>query len=357
MNNLDKQYQELLKEILNTGFDKSDRTGTGTISIFGTHLKHQMKEGFPILTTKKVYWKGIVHELLWFLKGDTNIKYLVDNNVNIWNGDAYKNYCKKIQDSFKPGNEVVLKSFAANGFLSGNGKPYEMEKFVEKVKYDKYFATLFGELGHVYGNQWRKCKNYNSQKRVATYDQLNDVIKTLKNNPDDRGMIVNAWNVGEIDEMVLRPCHYSFQFWTRELSLEERNNYYMRFYKGLPYNEHKNLDELNIPKRAISLSWNQRSVDTFLGLPFNIASYGLLLSMVAKVVNMIPETITFNGGDTHIYKNHLSQCIEQLTKDGYNLPSLKFKNEEYNSIDDFTFDDIILENYKSEETIKAPLSN
>jgi len=361
MNNLDRKYQELLREILNVGYKKEDRTGTGTTSIFGTSLKHKMNDGFPILTTKKVYWKGIVHELIWFLRGDTNIKYLVDNNVNIWNGDAYKKYCQTIENACKPGNEKILQEFSIYGFIGGNGKPHSLETFVNKIKgekFDRFFTLKFGDLGPVYGKQWRNWTNYNSKKKVSHYDQIKDIIERLKNNPDDRRMIVSAWNVSEIDEMTLPPCHYSFQVWTRKLTLQERIDFYSKKhsdYVMIP--EEKFLDSHNIPKRAISLQWNQRSVDTFLGLPFNIASYGLLLTMIAKVVNMIPEELMFVGGDTHIYNNHYSQCIEQLSKDGYDLPTIKFAKENYSSLEEFTFEDIVLENYKSEEAIKAPLSN
>jgi len=366
MNTLDTQYQNLLKDILETGIVKKDRTGTGTTSIFGTHLKHNMKEGFPLLTTKKVYWKGIVHELIWFLKGDTNIKYLVDNGVNIWNGDAYKKYItasRKELEEFKKKNPDALVDYFE----------YTLENFIERIKNDTEFADKWGELGPIYGKQWRSWKTkkeecyhndetypsgeYKWKTRYKGIDQISILIEKLKTNPDDRRMIVSAWNVAELSEMTLPPCHYAFEVWTRELSLEERNYYYTTKYKGIVKDNHEKLNEINIPKRAISLKFNMRSIDTMLGLPFNIASYGLLLSIIGKVVNMVPENLVFSGGDTHLYLNHLEQAKEQIQRTSFELPTIKFKKDNYNSIDEITADDIILSDYNSHDAIKAQLSN
>jgi thymidylate synthase len=295
MNNLDKQYITLLQDILNNGVTKSDRTGTGTISVFGRQIRHDMKDGFPLITTKKMFTKGIVTELLWFLRGDTNIKFLIDNNVHIWDGDAYKKYLK----------------------WAGN-EPLNMEQFIERIKADSDFAGVYGDLGPVYGKQWRSWSRPTIQlgKLIPQhFDQIATLIKDLKTNPDSRRLMVNAWNVGELDQMTLPPCHYGFQVYTRELSELERHDIKEQYgfdCRKLAKPSIKQLDDANIPTRAISLMWNQRSVDTFLGLPFNIASYGLLLEIIAKAVNMVPEELIGNLGDTHLYSNHIEQAKEQI---------------------------------------------
>ena len=324
MNNLDTQYQQLLKDIIEFGVEKKDRTGTGTKSIFGYTIRHNMKEGFPLLTTKKMAWKSIVTELLWFLRGDTNIKFLVDNGCHIWDGDAYKNYC--------------------NRFIGYEDVPSK-EWFINQIKTDEDFAKKFGDLGPIYGKQWRKWQgwmdlNDDDRRGSIWYDQIQTLIYKLKTEPDSRRLMVSAWNVAELDEMVLPPCHYGFQVYTRELSTEER----MAEYEKRGYI--KNIDPLDYaPSRAISLMWNQRSVDTFLGLPFNIASYGLLLSLIAKEVNMVPEQLIGNLGDTHLYTNHIEQAKEQIGRElGYEERyHIWFANNyetgfEYNESDKVDFD-------------------
>jgi thymidylate synthase len=311
MNNIDKQYQTLLQDIIDNGVTKSDRTGTGTISVFGRQIRHKMSEGFPLLTTKKMPFKTIVTELLWFLRGDTNIKYLVDNNCHIWTGDAYKAYREA-----RP-----LDIYA-----------YTIEEFEEQIKTNSDFALRYGELGPIYGKQWRKWKRYRKVEdiehketlHIIDYiDQIQNLINDLKTNPDSRRLMVNAWNVGELDQMVLPPCHYGFQVYTRELSENERLQILlpdvteqadglMAFGLELLM---KRADEKNIPNRAISLMWNQRSVDTFLGLPFNIASYGLLLHIISNEVNMIPDELIGNLGDVHLYSNHIDAAKEQIGRD------------------------------------------
>jgi thymidylate synthase len=292
MNNLDPQYQDLLKTILEHGVVKKDRTGTGTKSIFGYTVRHNMKDGFPLLTTKKMAWKTMVTELIWFLRGDTNIQFLVQNGCNIWNGDAYKNYVTEL-------SKVHSKYYI----------PMEMQAFVERIKTDDAFAKEFGELGPIYGRQWRSWEGLNSNT-----DQIATLIKDLKTNPDSRRLMVNAWNVGELNNMVLPPCHYGFQMYTRELTWEEQVQWVLK-------NTDVELENLYIveeiakdstPKRAVSLMWNQRSADTFLGLPFNIASYGLLLEIIAKLVNMVPDQLVGNLGDTHLYLNHIEQAQKQI---------------------------------------------
>ena len=386
MNNLDKQYQRLLQDVIDYGVEKKDRTGTGTKSIFGYTIRHNMKEGFPLLTTKKMAWKTLVTELLWFLRGDTNIEFLVDNGCHIWDGDAYKNYRSK-------------------NFTS-KGDTLTQEEFINKIKNDGAFAKKWGELGPIYGKQWRKWQgwmdlNDDDRRGSIWYDQIQTLIHQLKTNPDSRRLLVSAWNVAELDEMVLPPCHYGFQVYTRELSVEERVAEYEK--RGYI----KNIDPLDYaPSRAISLMWNQRSVDTFLGLPFNIASYGLLLSLIAKEVNMVPDQLIGNLGDVHLYSNHIEQAKQQIgrelgyeeryhiwfannyetgfeynekekvdfdnpywtptpksTKEPYPLPkiALNFEyqyQEGYKILwDKIDVSAIELINYKSHPPIKAPLSN
>jgi len=322
MNNLDYQYNTLLEDILEIGVDKMDRTGTGTLSVFGRQITHNMSDGFPLLTTKKVAFKTMMTELIWFLKGDTNIKYLVDNGCNIWNGDAYKAYCKN------------------------NQNPESMMKFIDTIKTDSLRAKSWGELGPIYGKQWRDWNGF---------DQIANLINDLKTNPDSRRLMVNAWNVGKLNNMTLPPCHYGFQVYTRELSLSERFTWFGN--NGGSYMHHdfieQEMNEYNVPTRTLSLMWNQRSVDTFLGLPFNIASYGLLLELLAKEVNMVAGRLIGNLGDTHLYLNHIEQAEEQIKRNNFDLPTIKLSNVD---ILNGKFD-IELLGYKSHPSIKAPLSN
>jgi thymidylate synthase len=415
MNNIDKQYQALLQDILDNGVEKKDRTGTGTISVFGRQIRHKMSEGFPLLTTKKMPWKSIVTELLWFLQGNTNIKWLVDNGCNIWNGDAYKNY----ENEFNKGDVFGIR------LDDGTERVASIDEFIRRIKVDDEFAEKWGELGPIYGKQWRKWsgvikKSISGTKLFSTgftqIDQIQNLINDLKTNPDSRRLMVNAWNVGELDHMVLPPCHYGFQVYTRELSDEERIHW-MRSNKSkvvLPMRDPSvefSMDEFfrpyGVPKRAISLMWNQRSCDFPLGIPFNIASYGLLLEIIAKEVNMVPDELIGNLGDCHIYLNQIEGCKEQIgrkytheertellkqamgeenynkavdelmpfggglsgyydlhkipymSREPYVLPRLKFSpcpitgiDMEYQSISQFQ-----IENYESHPTIKYPLSN
>ena len=375
MNSLDKQYQELLQTILDYGIEKKDRTGTGTKSIFGYTIRHNMSEGFPVLTTKKMAWKTMVTELLWFLRGDTNIKYLVDNDCHIWDGDAYKNYLYKvIRDK-----DIVryLKSYSVDTNGVPTIEPYSKDEFIDMIKTDDEFAEKWGELGPVYGKQWRSWGGFKKIpigwhhhsvthfKKVPKNDQITNLINDLKTNPDSRRLMVNAWNVSELDQMVLPPCHYGFQVYTRELTWEERYEYMyntnVRAKDGFrPPLTPEMLQQYNIPTRAISLMWNQRSVDTFLGLPFNIASYGLLLTILAKEVNMVPDQLIGNLGDTHLYLNHIEQAKEQITREPFELPTLnQFPTYEGSrpSIESYVVSDFTLKDYKSHESIKAPLSN
>jgi len=367
MNNLDKTYTALLQDILDNGVEKKDRTGTGTISVFGRQIRHKMSEGFPLLTTKKMAWKTMVTELLWFLRGDTNIKYLVDNDTSIWNGDAYKNYLKK--RTFANKDNVREPVTLENGMTGERSRQFTQEEFINRIKTDDEFAKKWGELGPIYGKQWRSWKGFHEGQHdilkviegiekhkdyLEGIDQIFNLIYNLKTNPDSRRLMVSAWNVGELGSMVLPPCHYGFQVYTRELSLQERNDYYTSHYLGLDCETHEELDKLgDIPKRAISLMWNQRSVDTFLGLPFNIASYGLLLTMIADEVNMVPDELIGNLGDVHLYSNHVEQAKEQIGREPYPLPTVHVRDGIFCS----SINDVVLENYQSHPTIKAPLSN
>jgi len=356
MNCIDEHYKDLLQTILDYGVEKKDRTGTGTKSIFGYTIRHKMSDGFPLLTTKKMAWKTMVTELLWFLRGDTNIKYLVDNNCHIWDGDAYKNYSKQII-----ANNLHL--------LPASDLPSTQEEFINRIKTDDAFAKHWGELGPIYGKQWRSWDKWEFVEGENEFtiglwkkehiDQIQNLINDLKTNPDSRRLMVNAWNVGELDQMVLPPCHYGFQVYTRELSDEERLNWYKK--RNLKYSNTGPL-----PKRAISLMWNQRSVDTFLGLPFNIASYALLLEIIAKEVNMVPDQLIGNLGDVHLYLNHIEQAREQIERESFDLPTLKHLKADsfykslsedqslYSHLDNTDFE---LVNYQSHPAIKAPLSN
>ena len=336
MNKLDKEYQMLLEYILGNGVEKKDRTGTGTISVFGTQIRHDMSDGFPLLTTKRIPVKTMMTELKWFLKGDTNIKYLVDSGCNIWNGDAYKKYCKAHPSEYED-------------------DMFTQEEFIEHIKEDESFAKNWGELGPIYGKQWRLWKT-----NTVSIDQIQDLISELKTNPDSRRLMVSAWNVGELDKMTLPPCHYGFQVYTRELSDKERYDYWFKnnYETGMEYNESNipNFDDdyyTTTPKRSISLMWNQRSVDTFLGLPFNIASYGMLLTLLAEEVGMIPDELIGNLGDTHLYLNHIQQAKEQINREPYQLPTIEIHMSDILN-GEFDYE---LAYYQYHPTIKAPLSN
>jgi len=363
-----------------------------------------------------MYFKGIVTELLWFLRGDTNIKYLVDNDCHIWDGDAYKAYSKERFKEWEVGMEYESK-----------------EEFINKIKTDDEFAKKWGELGPVYGKQWREwtyltreqkqdvdgideeicgADMWDGIRHYRTFDQIANLINDLKTNPDSRRLMVNAWNVGELDQMTLPPCHYGFQVYTRELTLKERAEAYNNMldeqnYKPKWQSKINDIDKLSdgelmtilqslpSPTRAISLSWNQRSVDTPLGLPFNIASYGLLLEIIGKMVNMVPEELIGNLGDAHIYSNQVEGCIEQIgqpifeesptlypngpmnegikkqiivghTREPYPLPKLVFgKTDKFfedlgndlSLLTNLDSSDFKIENYQSHPTIKFPLSN
>jgi thymidylate synthase len=309
-------------------------------------------------------WKTMVTELLWFLRGDTNIKFLVDNGCHIWDGDAYKNYCLSYKDGHEFYEDETVK------------RSYTQKEFINKIKTDDEFAKKWGELGPVYGKQWRNWSKFHPTMHENGYtlpagqtniDQIQNLINDLKTNPDSRRLMVTAWNPSDLPKQVLPPCHYGFQVYTRELSLEERYKIAFPIWKEkygpladtmVPTNVDNT--PYKIPTRAISLMWNQRSVDTFLGLPFNIASYGLLLTILAKEVNMVPDQLIGNLGDTHLYLNHIEQAKEQIGREPLELPTLnQFPTYEGSrpSIESYVVGDFTLKDYQSHQSIKAPLSN
>ncbi len=286
-----KQYLDLARHIMEKGEIKSDRTGTGTKSVFGYQMRFDLKDGFPLVTTKKTFLKGIIHELLWFIKGDTNIKYLVDNNVGIWNEWPYKKYTQ-----------------------SSEFKGETLKEFTEKIKVDKLFADKWGDLGPVYGSQWRD---------FLGVDQIKYVIDQLKNNPDSRRIVLSAWNPAELDKMTLPPCHTLIQFY--------------------------------VVNNKLSLQLYQRSGDVFLGVPFNIASYALFLMMVAQVTNLIPHEFIHTLGDAHIYSNHFDQITLQLSRKPRRLPVLKL-NPNVKRLEDFKFEDFELIDYDPYPPIKGEVA-
>ncbi len=297
-----KQYLDLLDKIMREGVVKGDRTGTGTRSIFGHQMRFDLEEGFPLLTTKRVFLKGVIRELLWFLAGDTNIKYLADNGVHIWDNDAYRYY-----------NELCVR----HGVL-----PVTEEAFLAAARegtdspIDGY---AFGDLNHVYGYQWRSWPRPDG----GGIDQIRQVVDTIKRNPDSRRMIVSAWNVAEVEDMALPPCHVLFQFYVAE--------------------------------GRLSCQLYQRSADTFLGVPFNIASYALLTMMIAQECGLRAGEFVHTLGDTHLYLNHLEQALEQLSRTPRPLPRMRL-NPDVKSVFDFRYDDFTLEGYDPWPAIKAPMS-
>ncbi len=343
-NNVDSQYFKLVKSILKNGYKKEDRTGTGTMSTFGYDMSFDMRDGFPLLTSKKMFTKGIIHELIWFLKGDTNIKYLLDNNVHIWDGDCYQNYVNKTSE------------------------PLSKTDFFEKMS-DGKFCDQWGNLGPIYGKQWRNWDNFDKRKISgpglvsevdsivsSQIDQIGDLVRLIRSSPDSRRLIVTAWNPGDIPKSVLPPCHYGFQCWTREMSHDERVKWAIDM-KIIDKNRDlsiSKLDFLRVPRRYLSLKWIQRSVDTGLGLPFNIASYGILLHLLSREVNMVPLDLKFSGGDCHIYLNHIDSLELQLKQKTFKLPKLDLTNR---SLDNISYEDIKIVDYKSSDPISMSLSN
>ena len=307
---VDESYLELLEHIIKNGTEKTDRTGTGTKSIFGYQMRFNLQDGFPLLTTKKVPIKSIIHELLWFMRGDTNLKYLADNNVHIWDEWPYKAYLTR--------NNIEVPKTGSDQWNSG------IKEFIEKIKTDENFAKDYGNLGPIYGYQWRNWPTPNGQH----IDQLKNTIEQIKKTPDSRRLIVSAWNVADIDEMAkagLPPCHCLFQFYVADGKL--------------------------------SCQLYQRSCDTFLGVPFNIASYALLTMIIAQICNLEVGEFIWTGGDTHLYLNHLEQVNLQLSRKSDIRPMPKIKiNPNKKALEDFTVEDFELIDYNPHESIKAPIA-
>lgn len=339
---IDIQYLELLEEILTKGHSKGGRNG-GTKSIFSAQIKHDMKDGFPLLTTKKMPWHQVRTEFLWMVKGMTNIKWLLENGNRIWLGDCYKNYTKKVDN------------------------PSPVEEFENKILKDRNFASIYGELGPIYGKQYRRIENVGDYIWYALYiDQLEEALETLRTNPESRKILVSTWNVIDLIDMVLEPCHFGFKFYTRPLSQSERTQVYARRYPDVHINDHieHTLDENNIPKYALSLKWYQRSVDVPLGLPFNIAFYAIMLEVYARLANMIPETLIGDLTDVHIYDNQIDGVYKQLDREPVECtPKLEFsKDVDFGGSFDYFAKSAMPEHlkvigYKSRPKIKFPLSN
>lgn len=287
-----KEYLDLCQKVLDFGEQKSDRTGTGTISYFGHQMRFNLQDGFPMMTTKRLYYKAVFHELLWFISGSTNITYLVRNNVRIWNEWAYERFTQS--EDYQ--NET-------------------MQEYIKKIKEDDAFAQKHGELGPVYGKQWRDFNGV---------DQLQNVIDLIKHNPDSRRIILSAWNPSEIDQMALPPCHLLMQFYVSN-------------------------------DKKLSCQLYQRSGDIFLGVPFNIASYALLVHLIADLCKLEVGDFVHTIGDAHIYNNHIDQVKTQLTRDPYPLCKIRILNH-HDTIDSYKFEDIKIEDYQYHPTIKAEIS-
>jgi thymidylate synthase len=299
-----QQYLDLVRHIRDHGVKKEDRTGTGTVSIFGHQMRFDLAHGFPLVTSKKVHLKSILHELLWFIRGDTNIRYLVENGVGIWNDWPYQNWLRET------GQDTSLEMYSSEWRAV-------MKEFIEKIKTDRDFAAQYGDLGPVYGKQWRN---------FGGVDQLTQLIEDIKSNPDSRRLIVSAWNPRDIPVMVksgLPPCHSLFQFY--------------------------------VVDGKLSCQLYQRSADVFLGVPFNIASYAILTMMVAQVSGLGLGDFVHTFGDAHLYLNHMGQVEEQLSRSTFDLPTMKI-NPQVTSLFDFVFDDFELQNYQSHGPIAAPVA-
>lgn len=299
-----QQYLDLVRHIRDHGVKKEDRTGTGTVSIFGHQMRFDLAHGFPLVTSKKVHLKSILHELLWFIRGDTNIRYLVENGVGIWNDWPYQNWLRET------GQDTSLEMYSPEWRAV-------MKEFIEKIKTDSDFAAQYGDLGPVYGKQWRN---------FGGVDQLTQLIEDIKSNPDSRRLIVSAWNPRDIPVMVksgLPPCHSLFQFY--------------------------------VVDGKLSCQLYQRSADVFLGVPFNIASYAILTMMIAQVSGLGLGDFVHTFGDAHLYLNHMDQVEEQLSRSTFDLPTMKI-NPQVTSLFDFVFDDFELQNYQSHGPIAAPVA-
>ncbi|MGM0882743.1 MAG: thymidylate synthase [Bacillota bacterium] len=317
MSNSEQSYLQLLKYVLENGTKKDDRTGTGTISTFGYQMRFDLNEGFPLITTKRVPFRLIASELIWFIQGDTNIRYLLQHNNNIWNEWAFKRWVESAAYTGPDMTNFGLRSQTDAAFQSAYEE--QMELFKQRILNDELFAAEYGELGDVYGKQWRQWKTSQGE----SIDQLKDVIDTIKRNPDSRRLIVSAWNPEDVPGMALPPCHTMFQFY--------------------------------VTNGKLSCQLYQRSADIFLGIPFNIASYALLTHMVAHECGLEAGEFIHTLGDAHIYTNHMDQIKVQLSREPKPLPQLKI-NPDKKSIFDFDVADLAIEHYEPHPTIKAPVA-
>lgn len=355
MNNVDKQYKELIKKILTTGISKRDRTGVGTISIFGHQMRFDMGDGFPLLTLRKIHVKSVIHELLWFLGafdqdkygkfGNTNIRPLIDVGVTFWTEWPYKKYMESRK--YRP----ELPEFT-------------MKEFEQKILLDDDFAIEFGSIGPGYGKQWIDFGGWIEKTRVENrfdltvhqgFNQIDYLINELKKNPDSRRLVLNSWKADEIDDMLLPPCHLMFQLYSEKMSSDDRIHSYTKWLinNNLPIKPM--MDEYNFPDRRLSMMLTIRSNDFALGNPYNVAEYALLLHMIAQVVNMVPFELIVNIGDTHIYNNHIEQMKKLLERNSYDLPKLVL-NRNIKNIYDFRYDDIKIENYMSHSNLKMEVA-
>lgn len=316
LNSFDAQYHALMQHVKTTGTIKQDRTGTGTTSVFGHQMRFDLSEGFPLLTTKRTSFKLIATELLWFLRGDTNIKYLLQYNNNIWNEWAFKNYIES--EDYRGPDMTDFGRRSLNDPVFKLLYDKEMQLFKDNILNDDTFAKQYGTLGDVYGKQWRDWKTPTG----ASIDQIANLIDGIKNNPDSRRHIVSAWNPADIDSMALPPCHTLFQFYVADGKL--------------------------------SLQLYQRSADIFLGVPFNIASYALLLELIARECDLIPGEFIHTIGDAHIYNNHWDAVDTQLKRESYAAPTIKINSDK--SIFELEYEDLELVNYTSHDPIKAPIA-
>lgn len=379
-NNVDKQYLDLLRNIINNGVYKNSRSG-GVLSLFGGMMKFNLQDGLPVLTTKKVFTKGIIHELLWFLSGNTNIKYLIENNVHIWDDDAFRWFNTVLSEDCEEKWRGKMPEYVRFEIVDNNNDVIctydtlsDLKKDVDKNKFIDYTVKncninvvvnrwdvlhkdslciyKFGNLGNIYSKQWRDWHGI---------DQIKKIILTLKTNPDDRRMVLSAWNVADLDKMALPPCHMFAVFNTREMDTTERLNWLCENSNG-EYDEwvsvnHETLDKLNVPRRVLNCDFTMRSNDFCCGNPYNIAQYAILTHMIAHCVNMVPGQLIYHGIDIHVYENHLDNAKIQMERDPYKyeLPKL-WLNPLIKDIDKFTYDDIKIIGYNSYPSIKYPLN-
>jgi thymidylate synthase len=373
---IEQQYLILLRDVIENGTHKGDRTGTGTRSLFGRQLRHKMSDGFPMLTTKHVSLRNVATELIWFLRGRTDLRWLLVRNCHIWVGDAYKKYCAYAGSLDEPDYDVHVDDPRESRI-----RLMTRQEFIDEILRNDWFSSRFGDLGPVYGKQWRSWQVELEHSDGVSYykyppiDQIQNLIRDLKENPDSRRMMVTAWNPADLSEMILPPCHYGFQVYTRELTFSEKRNLLFSNHPldSMPEGSGSKpmlslCDEYEIPTRAISLMWTQRSVDIPLGLPYNIASYALLLELIAREVGMVPDELICSLGDCHVYQDQVEHALTQITREPYKAPTISIEERyEYSGskrelsfsekIDQLEPDWFTTINYEHHTRINYPLSN